>query len=431
MQAAETARRAGLPAQLARAALGYGGRFVWARAWGDTRLIPLLEEALDALPDGSDELRVRLLARLAGGPLRDTLDREARVALAQRALDIARQLDDEETLAFALEGRYEADWSPDALDERLTIADELIEVAESSGDAERAYAGHDSRFYALVEAGDMRRAYEDHEAANTLADELRQPAQLWDTLTRKSALALFEGRFEEAEALIHEALRFGQLAQTANPQQAFDLQLYALRREQGRLDEVIDVVRRAADDYPAYPIWRYVLPDALAQLDRAEEARAAFDDLAAEGFPEYGAGGEMQWLCSASLLPEVCRYLGDVSRAATLYERLLPYAALNAVTPPEFIVGSVSRGLGILSAVQSVWTDAVRHFEDAIDLNTRMKARPWLARTEHDFALMLLQRGEPDDSTRAAELLSSAETSSRELGLNALGAEIAQLRVSR
>jgi hypothetical protein len=60
-----------------------------------------------------------------------------------------------------------------------------------------------------------------------------------------------------------------------------------------------------------------------------------------------------------------------------------------------------------------------------------MKARPWLARTEHDFALMLLQRGEPDDSTRAAELLSSAETSSRELGLNALGAEIAQLRVSR
>jgi DNA-binding SARP family transcriptional activator len=430
LQAAETARSAGLPDHFARAALGYGGRFIWARAWGDERLIPLLEEALDALPDEADELRVRLLARLAGGPLRDTLDRDARVAMAQRALDIARRLGDEATLAFALEGRYEADWSPDALGERLRIADELIEVAESSGDAERAYSGHDCRFYGVVEAGDMRRAYEDHEAANNLAQELRQPAQLWDALTRQAALALFEGRFEEAEASIHEALDFGQLAQTANPQQAFDLQMYALRREQGRLDEVIDVVQRAADEYPAYPIWRYVLPDVLAQLDREDEARAAFDVLAAEGFPEYAAGGEMQWLCSASLLPDVCRYLGDVAQAGALYDRLLPHAALNAVTPPEFIVGSVSRGLGILAAVRSAWSEAVRHFESALEMNTKMNARPWLAHTQYDYAHMLRQRDQPGDAERGAELLSSAADLSRELGMNSLAAKIPSLAPS-
>ena len=427
LQAAETARSAGLPDHFARAALGYGGRFMWARAWGDERLIPLLEEALDGLPDEADELRVRLLARLAGGPLRDTLDRDARVAMAQRALDIARRLGDEATLAFALEGRYEADWSPDALGERLAIADELIEVAESSGDAERAYSGHDCRFYGLVEAGAMRRAYEDHEAANNLAQELRQPAQLWDALTRQAALALFEGRFEEAEKSIHEALDFGQLAQTANPQQAFDLQMYALRREQGRLDEVIDVVQRAADEYPAYPIWRYVLPDVLAQLDRAHEARTAFDALAAEGFPEYEAGGEMQWLCSASLLPEVCRYLGDVAQAGTLYDRVLPYAALNAVTPPEFIVGSVSRGLGILAAVGSAWTDAVRHFEFALEMNTRMNARPWRAHTQYDYAHMLLTRAEPGDRERAGALMTAASASARELGMKALAGRLAGL----
>ena len=80
VRAADTARAAGLPEHLARAALGYGGRFVWARAWGDERLVPLLEEALAALPEEDSDLRVRLLARLAAGPLRDTHPPEVRVA---------------------------------------------------------------------------------------------------------------------------------------------------------------------------------------------------------------------------------------------------------------------------------------------------------------------------------------------------------------
>ena len=51
--------------QLARAAAGYGGRIVWARA-DDDLLVPLLEEGLAVLSADDVELRVRLLARLAG-----------------------------------------------------------------------------------------------------------------------------------------------------------------------------------------------------------------------------------------------------------------------------------------------------------------------------------------------------------------------------
>ena len=36
---------------LARSALGYGGRFPWARAGTDSQLIPLLRQALDAAPE--------------------------------------------------------------------------------------------------------------------------------------------------------------------------------------------------------------------------------------------------------------------------------------------------------------------------------------------------------------------------------------------
>ncbi len=49
--AAELAERAGLAQHLARAALGYGGRFAWARASTDPALVPLLERALAAIGD--------------------------------------------------------------------------------------------------------------------------------------------------------------------------------------------------------------------------------------------------------------------------------------------------------------------------------------------------------------------------------------------
>ena len=275
LKAAEEARRAGSVDQLARAALGYGGRFVWARAWGDERLVPLLDEALDALPREDSDLRVRLLARLAAGPLRDTLPPEPRMAMCREAVEIARRLDNPATLAYALDGLYCSNWSPDVLRERIQIAGELIEVAAAVGDAEREYAGHDYRFHGLIELGDLPAARRELETKTALAEELGQPAQLWDLAVGRTLLALFEGRLTDAEAATVDALELGRSAQTANAKVAFDLQMYALRREQGRLAEVVDSVKHAVDDYPAYPIWRYVLADVLAGLGQPARGRCS------------------------------------------------------------------------------------------------------------------------------------------------------------
>ena len=422
VRAADTARAAGLPEHLARAALGYGGRFVWARAWGDERLVPLLEEALAALPEEDSDLRVRLLTRLAAGPLRDTHPPEVRVRMSQKAVDMARRLARPATLAYALEGRYDADWGPDGLEGRLAFADEMIELAAASGDAERAYAGHDCRFIALLESGELPAARRSHEAATRLAYQLRQPAQLWDSEVRRAQLALFEGRLGDAEDAIREAFALGHPVQSVNAQLAFDLQLYALRREQGRIEEVVDAVERAADEYPTYPVWRYVVADVFVELGRADAARAAVAGAAVGGYPVYL---EMQWLFSLNLLAGVCRFLGDAAAADDVYDRLRPYAHRFAVLPPELCYGSVSRGLGILAATTSRWEDAARHFEDALVANAAAGARTWLAHTKYDYARMLLERGEAGDRTRAAELLASARKSADELGMAALAARLA------
>ena len=89
-EAAELAERGELAQQLARAALGYGGRFAWVRASADAGLVPLLERALSAIEERDSPTRVSLLVRLAAAA-RDDPSRERRVALAEEALDIARR----------------------------------------------------------------------------------------------------------------------------------------------------------------------------------------------------------------------------------------------------------------------------------------------------------------------------------------------------
>jgi hypothetical protein len=73
--------------------------------------------------------------------------------------------------------------------------------------------------------------------------------------------------------------------------------------------------------------------------------------------------------------------------------------------------------MGLLAATMERWSDAARHFEDALAMNERMGARPWLAHTQHDYARMLLARGNPEDAARADELLAAAEATYRELGM--------------
>ena len=112
--------------RLARAAIGYAGWILWMRAGGDHRVIRLLEDALLAAGDHPSHTRVRLMARLACA-LRDSPDRERSGDLGHRAVEMARDLGDPRTLLYALMGLCGAIWWPENPDERLEIADEIVE----------------------------------------------------------------------------------------------------------------------------------------------------------------------------------------------------------------------------------------------------------------------------------------------------------------
>ena len=90
---------------------------------------------------------------------------------------------------------------------------------------------------------------------------------------------------------------------------------------------------------------------------------------------------------------------------------------MNAVDVTEGFAGSSSRYLGMLASTMSRLDEAARHLEDAVAMNERMGARPWLAHAQHDYARVLLVRDTPGDRKRAHESVESAVATYRELGM--------------
>jgi hypothetical protein len=120
-------------------------------------------------------------------------------------------------------------------------------------------------------------------------------------------------------------------------------------------------------------------------------------------------------------LAETCAFLGDAPRAAELRDLLLPYAGRNVVIVEGWACfGSADRPLGLLATTMGLWNDAEAHFDAALDLNARLGALPWLARTQHAYALMLLTRHLSLDAERARELLWRALATARDLGMTTL-----------
>src|SRR5262249_12288230 len=153
LRASEIARATGLADALARAALGYGGRFVWARAGDDELVVPLLREALQLADRGDPRLEARLLARLAAA-LGEEPDSRERERLSRDAVALARKAGDASVLGYALVARLSAIWSPAFVHERLAIATELIQLTDEIGDNERAVEAHGLRFNVLLELGE-------------------------------------------------------------------------------------------------------------------------------------------------------------------------------------------------------------------------------------------------------------------------------------
>jgi class 3 adenylate cyclase len=251
-----------------------------------------------------------------------------------------------------------------------------------------------------------------------MADEMREPAfsgwrPVWTCM-----LNALNGRYEEAEALALQALPIAQRTQHPNYLGSVSALFYDIRRGQGRLGELEPIVLQLHRENPGVHSWKAALAYLYSDIDRSAEAREWFDDLASQDFTDVPR--DFLYMTVVVLASDVARRLDDKERAARLYEMLLPFAAHNVVVGNAILcLGSASRWLGQLAATTGRWDDAVRHFEYALTFDEKIGARPWLGRTQYEYATMLRDRDAPGDRVHAVDFVAKATAIFDELGMKA------------
>jgi DNA-binding CsgD family transcriptional regulator/tetratricopeptide (TPR) repeat protein len=425
-EAADIATELGDADLLARAAIGYE-EACWRPVITDPLAVDLLERAAVALGDEDSELRVGVLGGLARAlEIRGRHSRGA--AVRDDAVAMARRLGDRRALAGVLVGSY---WdsgtrSPEKV---LAMLTEARDLAYALGDVDLRAEAMSWRSCAFLSLFALESARREVVAVLEMAAITAQPFHHHVADHNGSAIALCEGRLSEADALAERSHEWSRLLTGRDASGVYGIQMFSVRREQGRLAELAPVVRVLAADPSRGGAWRPGLASLLVELGMEAESRRELGRVAAAGLDEFRTS---LWLASLTYLTDAATALGDEAMAGLLYPELVPYEGANAMIGHVVACyGAADRHLGMLAATLGEWERAESHFERAMRLNRRMGARTWLAHTAYEYGRMLLGRGRRGERDRAAELLAEADRLAGEIGMPALLARVRALGAPR
>ena len=412
---AELARSLGDSELLARAAIGFE-EACWRPAIHDAGAVELLEEAAAALPRDDSELRARALGGLARAL--DLRGDSGRAALVERDASIAmsRRRGDRRTLGTTLAQSY---WSRGSstneevnsmLLEALELGRELDDV-EIEGEAlswlvpsNVILRDHDSATEALAQLFGVAR-------------RLSQPFLLHVAEHYASALSLCDGDLAAAEGAAHRSQEWGRLLTGRDASGTYAIQMFGIRREQGRLGELAPVVRMLEGDARS-SAWRPGLAVLYSELGMTDDARRELHGILADGL---GGLRPSLWLASLAYLTDVCAATGDTGAAEALYPELAAYSGGNVMVGHLVACyGAADRYLGMTATALGEWDRAEAHFQSALALNTGLGARTWLAHTTYEYARMLLTRGRGDDRAHARAQLGVAVGLAQAIGMPTL-----------
>jgi class 3 adenylate cyclase len=413
-QGVASAREIDSPELFARAALQDGTVEGISASTVDWDWIAILEEALERLPEGDSPLRARILAEMAAALIWEENAERSR-SLAHDATAMARRIGDAKSLSRALTLESIHLSRPEDVEQRIRVQDELVALSVELGDRVRELSSRSARLILFVELADPEQV--DRELARyiELAEQLRQPyARAWVARYR-SGRALREGRIGDARADAWLGLTEGRRSDDEFATQLFGVYFYMLRRMQGRFREVEEALRAGVERFPTVPAWHALLACLLAETGRPEECRQVVERVAADGF---AAVGRVVIRSTAYfLLADACATAEIDEHVARLYALFVHWSDRYVSFGGAVSLGSAGRPLGNLAARLGRMDDAVRHFETALTLETRMRALGLLPRVQCDYAKVLLARGERGDREKAHALLDEALATSQRLGL--------------
>ena len=201
-------------------------------------------------------------------------------------------------------------------------------------------------------------------------------------------------------------------------------QVSRVRSFQGRGDEIAEQSRERAREPDSVAMWRAAAAMGLIASDRPDEARELM--LAADF---QGGRSDETWLMAMLLCGEVCSQLRLRDRVGELYELLEPVSG-QFVAGGTIVSGSADSVLGRLAAALEQYEQAEAHFAAAGEIEERLGAPLFLARTRIAWAHALIARGRPQDLQRVKVMLDEAEEAAERLAAEGVTQEAAACRTA-
>jgi DNA-binding CsgD family transcriptional regulator len=426
VEAADLARREGLPTVIAEAALIMEP--IGARGFNLTTR-RLCEEALAALPDSEIVLRARLTARFAATYIYQA---EPVVALAasSEALTRAEHSADPVAIAEACRARLAIASRPDDLVEREQLASRLEQIGTATGEPQIALAAHLAQIDTAFERGALAEVAARLKSAATTSDRVGGPVAHFSVLHSRAALAQARGRFVEARNAIREAFELmaaGDIEARFHTRAAV---LSMIGRHIGPDSESL-----TAAGYLDAPAAIREEPGVIVVVSYAATLVSAGQMEAAREVYE-SAGPVSRWriaphvtLLAPALGIASATALGQKSDVEQFAAALEPYTGHHVVSgvgaiayggPVELWLGMAARHLGDLDR-------GIDRLSEAEQQCASIGARGYQVEAATELAEALASRGCAGDGDRAYNLAARTLAQARDLGMSPFAARLEQL----
>jgi class 3 adenylate cyclase len=378
---------------MARALLAIGtGRLVTSQSDLEVRL----ERALEMVSETELALRADLLSRLADVSSRH---RAVPLRLAREALELARRSGDPEAVITAGGRLLLIGCGQMPLAERRALADEISACSSPASGFDPRMNASVMEILVLLEEGRL------DEAARLAAAVGRETARMALVLQFnepvKALVHLLRGELEQAEVVIQWFLQETQRRRATRDEldPSNGARMLGLMRERDLIPLVAGVIadfRQRSMTLAGHATLDVIEAALAAHGDDRDAASGAFDVALAHDLEELSrdwGGNGMAFCC---LLADGAFMIDHVEAAARLAPIVARVADRNVVhgMPPPASYGWGSYYVGVCQLVLGELDAADASLRDALERNTAMGARPFVARTLLARARLALARGD-------------------------------------
>jgi class 3 adenylate cyclase/tetratricopeptide (TPR) repeat protein len=378
----------------------------------DPEWLALTYAALDALGPADSAQRALLLSAAIG--FMSAFDVEERAVLAREAMEVAGRAGDD--TAIAITGHLIELTEVSRAAQGGSLADRIA-AADRSGSLSLGAMARRLGVYVALAQADLALARDLFHELQAIAAETNLPAEATHAKVVETLMLTIACDLERADEAAAEALRLGTEIGVAESVGLYGGQLFELRRQQGRLDEIAEFFVGAVAENPQIQVLALAVATLHLETGDLASARALvvpMFDGDTVSFPR-----DQTWLLAMVHCAEIVARLGDADYSAMVRRELAPYAG-EVASPGGVIEGAVDRCLGLLAMVFGEYDEAEANFESALQLHERLEAPFWTAITQLDLADALRARGGVGDTSRADALVEAALETAHEYGLAGL-----------